>query len=137
MLRDYSPLPSGMLQSGVGYAQPTQAVPEKAAATTKRAVTQHGPQAWPLFFNPATTYAQAAAKVSVDPKLSAERREELATKYVQRSIELLTEAHRTAGPKFQDEFVKKLRTDTDLNPIRQRPEFVEVLKTIDANTLPK
>lgn len=30
MLRDYSPLPSAMLQLGVGYAQPTQAVPEKA-----------------------------------------------------------------------------------------------------------
>ena len=30
VLRDYSPLPSGMLQAGVGYAQPTQAVPEKA-----------------------------------------------------------------------------------------------------------
>lgn len=29
MLRDYSSLPSAMLQAGVGYAQPTQAVPEK------------------------------------------------------------------------------------------------------------
>jgi CBS-domain-containing membrane protein len=30
MLRDYLPLPSAMLQAGVGYAQPTQAVPERA-----------------------------------------------------------------------------------------------------------
>jgi len=30
MLRDYSPLSSAMLQAGVGYAQPTQVVPEKA-----------------------------------------------------------------------------------------------------------
>lgn len=30
MLRDFSPLPAAMLQAGVGYAQPTQAVPEKA-----------------------------------------------------------------------------------------------------------
>ena len=30
MLRDYSPLASGLLQAGVGYSQPSQAVPEKA-----------------------------------------------------------------------------------------------------------
>ena len=30
MLRDYLPLPSVLLQAGVGYAQPTQAVPERA-----------------------------------------------------------------------------------------------------------
>ena len=30
MLRDYLPLQSAMLQPGVGYAQPTQAVPERA-----------------------------------------------------------------------------------------------------------
>jgi CBS domain-containing protein len=30
VLRDYPPLPSVMLQPGVGYAQPTQVVPEKA-----------------------------------------------------------------------------------------------------------
>lgn len=30
MLRDYSPLPGAMLQAGVGYAQPTQPVPDKA-----------------------------------------------------------------------------------------------------------
>ncbi len=107
---------------------------EKAAATNKRAVAQYGPQAWPLFFNPATTYAQASAKASVDPKLSAERREELATKYVTRAIELLTEAHRTAGPKFRDDFLQELRTDTVLNPIRQQPEFLDYLKSIEPAT---
>ena len=30
MLRDYAPLSSALLQAGVGYAQPTQAVPERA-----------------------------------------------------------------------------------------------------------
>ena len=29
MLRDYLPLPSGMLRTGTGYAQPSQAVPDK------------------------------------------------------------------------------------------------------------
>ena len=106
---------------------------EKAAATTKRAADQYGPQAWPLFFNPVTTYAQASARASVDPKLSAERREELATKYVTRAVELLTEAHRTAGSKFRDEFLQELRTDASLNPIRQRPEFIDAMKLIATN----
>lgn len=38
MLRDYPPLPSVMLQEGVGYAQPTQAVPDKV--TLDDAATQ-------------------------------------------------------------------------------------------------
>lgn len=104
---------------------------EKAAATTKRAATQYGPQAWPLFFNPATTYSQASAKASVDPKLSAERREELATQYVARAVELLTEAHRLAGEKLHANFAKELREDESLNPLRQRPEFREALKVLD------
>lgn len=29
MLRDYAPLPAALLEAGAGYAQPTQAVPEK------------------------------------------------------------------------------------------------------------
>ena len=110
---------------------------EKAADTAKEAAAHYGPQAWSYFFNPATTYAQASAKVIVDPKFSAERREGLATKYVARAIELLTEAHRTAGSKFRDEFLRELRTDTALNPIRQRPEFVELLKTIDTESKTK
>lgn len=107
---------------------------EKAAATNKRAVAQYGPQAWPLFFNPATTYAQASAKASIDPKLSSEQRTEVAAKYVARAVELLTEAQRTAGSKFRDDLAKELRTDTTLDPIRQRPEFIELLKSVDANS---
>ncbi len=107
---------------------------EKAAATNKRAVAQYGPQAWPLLFNPAVTYAQASAKASIDPKLSSEQREEVATKYVARAVELLNEAKRTAGSKFRDDLVKELRTDTTLDPIRQRPEFLDLLKSIDSNS---
>lgn len=107
---------------------------EKAAPTAKQAVARFGPQAWSYFFNPATTFAQAAAKASVDPKLSTERREELATKYVTRSIELLTEAHRAASPTFRDDFVKMLRDDETLHPLRQRAEFREALKVLDPET---
>ena len=109
---------------------------EKADAVTKQVVAKYGPQVWALFFNPATTYAQAHAKALVDPKLSAERREELATKYVTRAIELLTQAQRAAAPKFAADFLKELRGDTSLNPIRQRPEFLEALKSLTPATKP-
>lgn len=107
---------------------------EKAAATNKRAAAQFGPQAWPLLFNPATTYAQASAKASIDPRLSSEQRTEVAAKYVARAVELLTDAQRTAGPKFRDDLANELRTDTTLDPIRQRPEFIELLKSVDSNS---
>ena len=107
---------------------------EKAAATAKRAAAQFGPPAWPLLFNPATTFAQAAARASVDPKLSAEQRQEVVTKYVARAIELLADAHKIAGPKFRDDFLKELRTDATLDPIRPRSEFVDALKMFDPST---
>ena len=103
---------------------------DQADAVIQQVVAKYGPQVWGLYFNPATTYAQAFAKASVDPKLSAERREELATKYVTRAVELLTQAQRTAGQKFGAAFLQELRSDTSLNPIRQRPEFVEALKSL-------
>ncbi|TXT20565.1 MAG: hypothetical protein FD138_4198 [Planctomycetota bacterium] len=110
---------------------------EKAAASTKRAATQYGPQAWPLLFNPATTYAQALAKLVSDPKLSSERREELAKQYTARAVELLTDAHRHAGPQFRKGFLEVLRTDESLNPIRQQPEFREAMKAFEAEPSPK
>ncbi len=110
---------------------------EKTGIATKGAVGHFGPREWPLLFNPATTYALAFSKALVDPKLSVERREELAKQYVSKAVELLDLARRTAGEQFGPAFKKQLRSDTDLNPIRQRPEFVEFLKTIDAGSKPK
>jgi tetratricopeptide (TPR) repeat protein len=105
---------------------------EKAAPTARRAAAQFGPLAWPLFYNPATTYAQALAKLPSDLKLSPERRDELARQYTTRAIELLTDAQRHAGPQFHKVFLDALRTDEALNPIRQYPEFREALKTLEA-----
>lgn len=105
---------------------------EKAAATTKRAAAQFGPAAWPLFYNPAATYAQALAKLPSDLKLSPESRDELARQYTTRATELLTDAHRHAGPQFHKVFLDTLRTDETLNPIRQQPEFREALKTLES-----
>ena len=110
---------------------------EKTGIAAKGAVGHFGPREWPLLFNPATTYAQAHAKALVDPKLSVERREELTKQYVSSAVELLDLARRTAGEQFGSTFKKQLRSDTDLNPIRQRSEFVVFLKAIDAESKPK
>jgi len=110
---------------------------EKTGIAAKGTGGQFGPREWPLLFNPATTYALAYAKALVDPKLSGERREELTKQYVSNAVELLDLARRTAGEQFGQTFVKQLRSDTDLNPIRQRPEFTEFLKKVDAVSQPK
>ncbi len=110
---------------------------EKAAATTKRAATQFGPPAWPLFFNPATTYAQALTKLVGDQKLSPELRDELAKQYTARAVELLANAHQLAGPKLHKGFVEALHTDESLNPIRQQPAFREALKAFEAEPASK
>ena len=110
---------------------------EKAAAITKRAATQFGPPAWPLFFNPATTYAQALTKLLSDLKLSPERREELAKQYTTRAVELLADAHRLAGTKFHKGFVEALHADESLNPIRQQPAFREALQAFETEPVSK
>ena len=107
---------------------------EKSAPIAQKAAAQIGPRAWPLLFNPATTYAQAVAKVRDDAKRTVAEREELATKFTTDAVKLLTSAHRLAGPKNQPIFAENLRTDTALDPIRQRIEFVEALKMLDPDS---
>ncbi len=104
---------------------------ENNSLNTKRAVGQLGPMAWQHLFNPATVYAQAHDKALIDVKLAPERRVELARQYSQKAVDLLLEAHKFAGPQFQLRFVNALRGDSALDPIRQRPEYLEALKTLD------
>ncbi len=113
------------------------AVIEKGDPFTKKATAQLGPHAWPLFFNPATVYAQAYAKVLVDPKLTVERRDELAEEYVARAVELLSDAHQLAGPTMQANFAQTLRDDSALDPIRQHSEYLKAVKTLDPESAPK
>ncbi len=104
---------------------------EKTSANTQRVVRQLGPRSWQYLFNPATVYAQAHDKALTDVKLVAKRRVELAQQYSQKGVELLLEARQLAGPQFLPRFLNALRTDSALDPIRQRPEYLEALKTLD------
>lgn len=109
---------------------------EKSTAVTKLLTTKYGPPSWPFLFNPATVYSQAVGKVLLDPKLSVERRNELAKQYAARAVELLTDASKLAGPTQQAAFVQTLRADDALDPIRQRAEFLDALKTLDPESVP-
>ena len=104
---------------------------EKSEPLALRTAAQIGPRAWPLLFNPATIYAQAVAKVRDDAKRTTAERDELATKFTVEAVKLLTAAHKLAGQKSQAIFAENLRTDTALDPIRQRTEFLEALQTLD------
>ena len=104
---------------------------ERSSANTKLVVEKLGPKSWQYHFNPATVYAQAHDKALSDVKLRPERRLELARQYCQKGIELLLQAQQLAGPQLQPDFLNALRTDPALDPIRQRPEYLEALKTLD------
>jgi tetratricopeptide (TPR) repeat protein len=129
----------GLAYATVMLGDHTNAVAEieKTSANTKRVVGQLGPKSWQYLFNPATVYAQAHDKALTDVKLAPERRVELAHQYSQKGVELLIQAHQLAGPQFQPRFLNALRTDPALDPIRQRPEYLEALKTLDPESASK
>lgn len=104
---------------------------EKSAGMNRKIASQVGAHAWPLLFNPATAFAQAAEKASSDPMLTNKQRDEVVGKYVTRAVEWLTEAHRLAGPQFRRDLLKEINSDSALNPIRNRAEFIEALKSFE------
>ncbi|MFM9960608.1 MAG: protein kinase domain-containing protein [Planctomycetaceae bacterium] len=110
---------------------------EKNSANTQRVIGQLGPNSWQYLFNPATVYAQAHDKALIDVKLTPERRAELAQQYSQKAVELLRQAQQLAGPQLQPRFLRALRTDPALDPIRQRPEYLEALKSLDPESAAK
>jgi serine/threonine protein kinase/tetratricopeptide (TPR) repeat protein len=105
---------------------------DQATDATRNAVKKLGPRAWPLCFNPATTFAQATLKAQVDPALSPEQREQLVSQYSRKAVGWLVEARQVAGNQFETAFVETLRNDTALDPIRQHPEFRAAFPALDA-----
>ncbi len=110
---------------------------EKGSDNTKRVAKKLGSQVWEFLFNPATVYAQAHDKALTDVKLTAERRVELAHQYSQKAVDLLLQSHQLAGPEFRPRFLIALRSDSALDPIRQHPEFLRALKTLDPESAAK
>lgn len=110
------------------------AILEQSNPLNRQVIEQVGAKAWSFLYNPATVYSQASAKVLLDAKLPLEQREKLAKQYAQRAVVLLLEAHQLAGPQFQSKLSDYVRTDSELDPIRQTPEFLEALKSLNRNS---
>ncbi len=110
------------------------AVLEESNKLNRQVIAQVGAKSWPFLYNPATIYALASGKVLLDTKRPLEQREELAKQYALRAVELLLEAHQLAGPQFQSKLAEYVRSDSELDPIRQAPEFLEALKSFNRDT---
>jgi tetratricopeptide (TPR) repeat protein len=77
----------------------------------------------------ACVYSLSSAAVRKDTRLPEAERGKLAEQYVGRALALLTRGH-TAGY-FQDPAqLDHLRKDTDLDPLRSRPDFQKLLREL-------
>ena len=77
----------------------------------------------------ACAYSLASAAVNKDIKLSAEKRSKLVEDYAGRAVALLAKAIAKGYPDIAD-----MKTDRDLNPIRNRPEFQKLLREWERST---
>jgi tetratricopeptide (TPR) repeat protein len=78
----------------------------------------------------ADVYALASAAASRDPKLSALERQERAERYAKRAVASLKEAAATGW--FETPLhLNELRTDKELDSLRQRDDFQKLLKDLE------
>jgi tetratricopeptide (TPR) repeat protein len=82
------------------------------------------------FFELARVYSLATAAAAVDARLSPEQRRQEAGSYAQRGMELLGEA-RNAGFFKVPANLEKLRKDPDLEGLRSREDFQQLLGKLD------
>jgi tetratricopeptide (TPR) repeat protein len=77
-------------------------------------------------YNGACAYAYCSTTVGRDTKLLAAERDRLAVKYCDRAMELLKEAEKS-GIFKSAQAVSAFQTDHDLDPLRQREDFKQLL----------
>jgi eukaryotic-like serine/threonine-protein kinase len=75
-------------------------------------------------------YSLASAVVLKDDRLSPSEQKRLAERYAAKSVELLQKA-RADGFFETPGFVKYLRKDTDLKPLRERGDFKKLIRQLD------
>lgn len=115
--RGYARVMLGNIKDALGDA-------EKAVVQATRQAQVQGPAAWPHFYNAATIYAQAVGKIVADKRQPEELREKNASALTTRAIQIIGMALQVAGPQ-RPAVGQTLQSDTALDPIRQRPEFLK------------
>jgi tetratricopeptide (TPR) repeat protein len=78
-------------------------------------------------YDAACVYSLSVAAARKDPKLSPAEREKLAERYASRAVELLRRAMQKG---YRD--VKNAKADKDLDPLRERPDFKQLLAELEA-----
>jgi serine/threonine protein kinase len=96
------------------------------ATTEAMAVAKEGGLTSSHFYDMACTYAQASAAADRDAKLSPADRGTRKTNYTKRAFEFL---HKAIAEGY--EFPAMLRTDPDMNPLRNLAEFKKTLAELE------
>lgn len=116
--------------NGRGYARVMMGDYVGAAADAEEAIKKEKlpgkPADWQIFYNAATIFAQAVDRVGKDKSKSDEEREKLAGAMTLRALQTLGETVKAAGTKNQALLLQTIKSDTALDPIRQRPEFLKI-----------
>jgi hypothetical protein len=82
------------------------------------------------YYNAACVFSLASAAVRKDEKILAEEQAKLGREYADRAMELLRRA--VAKGYGQPADLKHMKTDTDLDALRQREDFQKLLKDLEA-----
>jgi hypothetical protein len=111
-----------------GQARAQRGDHRQAAAEAESALaTSREPKNW---YNAACLYCAAAKAVRQETKTSASERQELAGQYLERAMGLLREAEQ--ADYFKEAYpVKDLKSDPDLDPLRERQDFKQLLQNVD------
>jgi tetratricopeptide (TPR) repeat protein len=80
-----------------------------------------------VLYQAACVYALSSVAVPKDAELRQIERDKLAARYGSRAVALLTQAEKAGYFKAPAEF-DQLRKDTDLDPLRSRPDFQKLLR---------
>ena len=120
---------NGDSYNGRGFARVLLGQVEPAVADAEEAV-RRGPKAFEMYFNAAAILAQAVGVVENDGKLEAEAKTERQAALTRRAIEWLGLARELLGAKGGETLLRALDADESFDPVRERPEFVEFLKTL-------
>jgi serine/threonine protein kinase len=83
------------------------------------------------FYDLATVFAVCIPHVTRDKQLTEAERDKLKEQYGRRAVEIMELAEKS-GYFAQRDARQDLRTDDDLSPLRERPDFREVLQRVQA-----
>jgi tetratricopeptide (TPR) repeat protein len=100
----------------------------------RKQAARDGASAWPLFFNAATVFAQAAGRAEAAGQLSDAERQKTVDGLVSRAIAALREALQVAGEANRPLVLSTLQSDEAFDPIRSHPEFRAAFTAAEEST---